>query len=339
MEFKIITDLAPIEAFEIQTNAEALEKEIAEKVAVYRTMAVTPETKAAARQDLANLRKAVAAIDQTYTAARAILLRPAEGLKGQRERLKAILNEAISNLDTQVKGFDEQEAQEKIDQLHAFFDGLLTDETREFADWERIRNPRWRNKTYDMTQAQNEIHVALGEIERSLAALRGYQEPYKSPMLVKFRETGRLDDTINVFTQIKRREATEAELRRRKEEEARRAAEEAERQKKMAVTDRRYTEGGDAQAARAAQELSDSIQSEFTRAAENSAQGNKSGETAAPAPIQRPNAQRKIVEFRVVADSASAKALGAFLRGNGIGYEILRFKNEGDETWTVPAKR
>ena len=64
------------------------------------------------------------------------------------------------------------------------------------------------------------------------------------------------------------------------------------------------------------------------------------GEAAAPAPVQNPTAQRKVVEFRVVADPVAAKALGAFLRGNGIRYEILRFQNEGDgDKWTVPAKR
>lgn len=329
-EFKVSTDLSVVRGLQITANFDELKAELTQKVESYRQMVVTPETTAAAKADLANLRRVQKNIDEVRLAWKREYMIPWDEFEAKCKELKAVLDGGISNLDTQIKGFEEAEANAKLDELHAFFDGLLTDETRDFADWEKIKNPRWKNKTYDPVQARNEIHMAVAEVERSLAALRGYPEPYKSSMLVKYKETGRLTDAINVYTLTKQREAAEAERQRQREEAARRATEEAERQKAEAA----------AQAARAAQELSDSLQGQMTRAAaENAAQGNESGETAAPTPTQRQNPLRKVVEFRVTADSASAKALGAFLRGNGIEYEILRFRNEGDERWTVPAKR
>lgn len=311
MEFKIITDLAPFEALEIQTNAAEIEKEIAEKVSIYEKMVVTPETKAAAKQDLANLRKVVAAIDQTYTTARAILLRPAEGLKGQRERLKNIVNGAIENLDTQVKDFDEQERQEKFGRLRAFFDEQNA-KAYNVAEWDKIaaRHPDWKNKGCTEDKAKSDILTEFAGIERDLQALQSQAyEQYRAMMIEKYCERYNLADAINVYTQIKRREAMEADRKKREEEEARAAAErklreaEAERQRRQIAA-----------------ETTKALNREFTRAAdENPAQGNESGESA-----QNEAPQTRRVEFWVEVTREQSVKLGRFLRENGIKYGAIK---------------
>lgn len=312
-EFKVSTDLSVVRGLKISANFDELKAELTAKVESYRTMVVTPETTAAAKQDLANLRRVQKDIDTVRLAWKREYMAPWDEFEAKCKELKAVLDGGITNLDTQIKGFEEAEANAKLDELHTFFETLLTDETREFADWEKIKNPRWKNKTYEMTAAQNEIHMAVAEVERSLMALRGYSEPYKSAMLEKYRETLRLSDAINVFTQIKRREETEAELRRRREEDARRSAEEAERQKAEAA----------AQAARAAQEPSNAMQSEMTQAAaENAAQGSEGGEEA-----QNEAPPTRYVEFWVEVTKEQSVKLGSFLRENGIRYGAI--KREG----------
>lgn len=314
MEFKIITDLAPFEALEIQTNAAEIEKEIAEKVSIYEKMVVTPETKAAAKQDLANLRKVVGAIDQTYTTARAILLRPAEGLKSQRERLKNIVNGAIDNLDTQVKRFDEQERQEKLGKLREFFDKQNA-KAYGVAEWDKIaaRHPDWKNKGCTEDKAKSDILTEFAGIERDLQAIYSpAYEPYRAMMIEKYCERYNLADAINVYTQIKRREAMEAEWKKREEEEARAAAErklmeaEAERQRRQIAA-----------------ETAQALNREFTRA---ETETPTAAEDGGDAPIQTATAVKR-VEFWVQVTSEQAKALGNFLRENGIMYGAV--KREG----------
>ena len=312
-EFKVSTDLSVVRGLQINANFDELKAELTKKVDSYRQMVVTPETTAAAKQDLANLRRVQKDIDTVRLAWKREYMAPWDEFEAKCKELKAVLDGGVSNLDTQIKGFEEAEANAKVDELRAFFESLLTDETRDFADWEKIKNPRWKNKTYDMTQAQNEIHMAVAEVKRSLAAMRGYPEPYKSSMLVKYKETGRLADAINVYTLTKQREAAEAERQRQREEVARRAKEEAERQKAEAAAQA-------AQAARTAQELSSALQSEMTHAAaENSAEG---GDGAERAENEAPKLRR--VEFWVEVSPEQSKALGRFLKENRIRYGALR---------------
>ena len=154
-------------------------------------------------------------------------------------------------------------------------------------------------------QAQNEIQMDLANIERGLAALRGYQEPYKSAMLEKFRETYDLAAAINVFTQIRRREETEAALRQRDEERKAREAAEAEQRKQ---------EQSAAQAARTAQELSNSTQNEIARAAQENA-----AQTSGAADAGR-NGQIRVIDFRIWVTPDQIAALREFLFSNGIRY-------------------
>ena len=188
-EFKVSTDLSVVRGLKISANFDELKAELTKKVESYRTMLVTPETTAAAKNDLANLRRVQKDIDTVRLAWKREYMAPWDEFEAKCKELKAVLDGGISNLDTQIKGFEEAEANAKLDELHAFFETLLTDETRDFADWEKIKNSRWKNKTYDPVQARNEIQMAVSEMERSLMALRGYTEPYKSAMLEKFRET------------------------------------------------------------------------------------------------------------------------------------------------------
>ena len=309
-EFKIETNLAEIGNKQITANFEETLATVREIVAPYTALVVTPDTIRQAAGDRARLRKMKNALDDYRKTAKAECMKPYTAFEERMKPIFAAIDEAVANIDGQVKAFEAAAEQEKLNELHAFFESLLTDETRDFADWEKIKNPRWKNKTYDPVQARNEIHMAVAEVERSLAALRGYPEPYKSSMLVKYKETGRLSDAINVYTLTKQREAAEAERNRQKEEAARRAAEEAERQKAEAA----------AQADRAAQELSNAMQSEMTHAAaENAAQGNESGESA-----QNEAPKTRRVEFWVEVTKEQSVKLGRFLRENGIKYGAIR---------------
>ena len=301
-DFIIETNLAEIGSKQIAANFEEALATVREIVAPYTALVVTPDTIKQAAGDRAKLRKMRSALDDYRKTAKTECMRPYTAFEERMKPIFTAIDEAVENIDGQVKAFEAAAEQEKMDELHAFFDSQLTDETREIADWEKIKNPRWKNKTFDLVTARNEIQMAVGGIERDLNALRNYPEPYKSVMLEKYGKEYRLSDAISWYTQTMVREA---ERKRREEEDARRAAEEA------------------ARAARTAQEITNSLAEQFPAQTEEQP---VTPPVAPDAPKRKTYPRR--VEFWVVIENAEqGKALGAFLKGNGIEYGAI--KREG----------
>lgn len=306
-EFKITTDLAKVSNTSIEANFDEALKTVEEIVAPYKALVVTPETMRAAGNDRARLRKLRSDLDGYRKAVKEAYMKPVDEYAAKMRPILAAIDDAVTNIDTQIKRFEEQATEEKLVELHAYFDGAVKEEIRGVAEWEKIKtkHPRWTNKTYSMTDAQNDIQRDLAEIKRSMDALRGYPEPYKSAMIEKFIETYDLSAAMNVFTQTKRREATEEELRRREAE--RKAAQQT----------------NAAQAARMTSALSNAlteqlpVQQAETRTAANEARENAVSE--APA-LRR-------VEFWVEVTPEQSRALGIFLKQNKIRYGAL--KREG----------
>lgn len=304
-EFTVTTDLSVVRDLKITANFDELKAALTEKVESYRTMLVTPENTAAAKSDLANLRRVQRDIDTVRLAWKREYMAPWDEFEAKCKELKAVLDSGISNLDTQVKAFEEAEINEKLDVLRQFFEETVLPATRPYADFEKIaaKYPRWKNKTYDMTAAKNDIQITLAEIDRGLNALRGMEEPYKTAMLAKFADTYRLDDAMNVMAQMKRQEQMEqarleTEARMKVAEEARKAAE----------------------AARMAQDAANEQERELTpQEAENHAVLKNEREEA----IQTEEATRR-VEFWVEITASQGRALGEFLKANGIRYGSVR---------------
>ena len=304
-EFTVTTDLSVVRNLKITANFDELKAALTEKVESYRTMLVTPENTAAAKSDLANLRRVQRDIDTVRLAWKREYMAPWDEFEAKCKELKAVLDSGISNLDTQVKAFEEAEVNEKLDELRQFFEETVLPATRPYADFEKIaaKYPRWKNKTYDMTAAKNDIQITLAEIDRGLNALRGMEEPYKTAMLAKFADTYRLDDAMNVMAQMKRQEKMEqarleTEARMKVAEEARKAAE----------------------AARMAQDAANEQERELTPPeAENHAVLKNEREEA----IQTEEATRR-VEFWVEITASQGRALGEFLKANGIRYGSVR---------------
>lgn len=190
-EFTVTTDLSVLRGLQIKANFDELKAELTKKVESYRTMVITPETTAAAKTDLANLRRVQKDIDAVRLAWKKEYMAPWDEFETQCKELKSVLDGGISNLDTQVKKFEEAEVQAKIDELHAYFDTVASvSAAGEIADFEKIRasHPKWRNRGCSMTEAQNDIQMALAEIERGVNALRNMPEAESPTVLENERE-------------------------------------------------------------------------------------------------------------------------------------------------------
>ena len=94
-EFKVSTDLSVVRGLQITANFDELKAELTQKVESYRQMVVTPETTAAAKADLANLRRVQKDIDTVRLAWKREYMAPWDEFEAKCKELKAVLGGGI----------------------------------------------------------------------------------------------------------------------------------------------------------------------------------------------------------------------------------------------------
>ena len=304
-EFMVKTDLAPVTSLVIEANWDEIKTELAAKVAAYEKMVVTPEGISAAKSDLAALRRVSKQIDEARLAWKREYMKPMDEFEATCKVLKTVVSGGIENLDAQIKGFEKQEQENKLRELESFFDEHMTADLDGYVDFEKIRvmNPKWVNKGYDIKAAQNDILMAISHVQNGIQALRGYPEEFRTVLLDTFKERLDLADVVQKYARLMETKAHE--MRREQE---RKKAEEAERERKAAES----RENG----AETAQEP----EREITRPEpEINATASGLDETAVfePQPV-------KHIEFWVEITPEQGKALGAWLKSNGIRYGSVK---------------
>lgn len=301
LKFAVQTDLARIENTPVLANFDEALAAVKEIVAPYQNLVVTPETVRNAASDRARLRKLREAVDGQRKAVKECYMKPVNEFTTAAKPILDEIDKAVNNIDVQVKAFEEQERKDKMDALRAFFAEKNTGAGADFADFDKIaaRHPDWKNKGCTPEKAQSDIIIELSGIDRGIMALRGYPDTYRAMMLEKFAERYDLADAINVFTQIKRREEQEKALAQREAE--RKAREEAER---AAAKD-----------------------GETDSSASLGMTGEERIATVPMEPRNDESADRPAVrhiEFWVEVTPEQGKALGAWLKANGIKYGSVR---------------
>lgn len=310
-EFTLKTDLAPIRDATVVANFDEALAAVRQIVATYQNLAVTPDTVREAAGDRARLRKLRDRIDDQRKAVKAAYMAPVDAYTAAAKPILDEIDAAINNIDGQVKAFEERERQEKLGRLREFFDEQNA-KACGVVEWDKIaaRHPEWKNKGCTEDKAKSDILTEFAGIERGIKALSGpgYEEKYRVPMIDKFLEKYDLYEATTLYTTLKQREAEEAA---RQQREAERARADAERKLREAEAER--------QRRQIAAETAQALNREFTRA---ETETSTAAEDGGDAPIQTAPAVKR-VEFWVEVTSEQAKALGRFLRENGIRYGAI----------------
>ena len=175
MEFKIITDLSALPQV-IETNGEELKAWLTEKVQSYNSIVVTPETIKAAKDDKAKLTKLRTALEDRRKEVKRQCMAPYEDFEQKYKELLALIDEPIGKIDTQIKALDEQEQQEKYNRVKDYFGCCMASsmDVPIDVDFDRILNPKWRNKTMKADALEKEIYDTLCRICNEVQELNSY---------------------------------------------------------------------------------------------------------------------------------------------------------------------
>lgn len=157
----------------IEFNFEELKQEITNRVAMYTNMVYTEDQVKQAKADRANLNKFVKALSDERIKVKKQYMKPYEEFEAKVNELSKIVQEPIKLIDKQVKGYEEQKKQEKLDEITNFFNS--TDHP-EWLHISQIFHEKWLNASVSMKSINEEINLRLELIKNDIATLSNLPE-------------------------------------------------------------------------------------------------------------------------------------------------------------------
>ena len=204
-EFKITSDLSAVKQQIISANFDEVKAWLQENLAPYVDMVVQEDDIPAAKTYRANIRKVRDRIDECRKEAKNAALAPYIDFENKSKVLTSLCDSAAGALDIQIKGFEEKEADAKIAALKAFYDESMMKQTPLVLDclpWERVNNPKWRNKTFSADAAQKEIADAIEHTVTDIYAIgeMGARDP--AYLLDYYKQTHDLAKVLAKATEL-----------------------------------------------------------------------------------------------------------------------------------------
>lgn len=229
IEFHITSDLQELRKQAIEANFEETKAWLTENLEPLRTMAVTPESTAQAKQYRATVRKIRDHIDESRKMAKAAALEAYSSFETKCKELTALCEETAGALDVQIKAMEEAAEQEKKNRLAEYFAQVVGD-MAEWLTFDDCFNPKWLNATYAESTAQMDVCAAIDRCRADLNAIRALHSEFETTLLDEYTRTRNISAVLVKNETLGRMKAAEEE-RKRKEAEAAAKYEAAQQQK------------------------------------------------------------------------------------------------------------
>ena len=193
---------------EIKWNYDEIKAEVAAQTEHYATAVYTDDLIKAAKADRAKLNKFVKAIKDRRTEVRKKLLAPDEEFGRQVDEIVGIVQKAISNIDTQVKDYEQRLRDEKTQKIRDVYEEMIGG-IRDVLPFEKVFQPEWANSTFSISKAKDLIFRTINAVHDGLDIIDRSDSPYAGDMKKVFLET------YDIGKAMERRNQLEEEAKRR----------------------------------------------------------------------------------------------------------------------------
>lgn len=154
----------------ITFNYEELKQELLTKVSVYETMIYSEDQIKAAKADRANLNRLKKALNDERIRREKEYMQPFNSFKMQVNEIIGIIDKPCAVIDKQVKAFEEQQKEEKLEKIKTFWETQILEKNG--VQFEQIMDQKWLNASVSMKTIEDEIKVKGGRIIDDLAVIR-----------------------------------------------------------------------------------------------------------------------------------------------------------------------
>lgn len=283
MELRIEPYKAPEQ---ILFNYEELKAELMRKASVYASLVYTEDQIKEAKADRANLNRLKKALNDERIRREKEYMQPFSTFKAQITEIISIIDKPCAVIDKQVKAFEDQQKEEKLNAIREYFNGHPSVEGIETLRLEQIFVDKWLNASVSMKSIKEAIDTKMGQIMDDLAVVANLPS-------YAFEARQMYLSTLDLAKAV-------SEAHRLQEMAEKKAAYEAEQARRMAPPDFANLKPGDKVSFAGATETADDIRPEV------------------PAePV------REWVSFQAFLTVEEAKALGQYMRSQGIKYKAI----------------
>lgn len=177
MEFKIYNPQEDGFLQEIDWNYEELKTEIQKKANDYMNLVYTADQIKDAKKDRAKLNKFVTALEDKRKEIKKQVMQPYTAFEKQEKELIGIVNQAVANIDTQIKGYEEAVRQEKLEKVKEIYQNTIGDLDRT-VPFEKIYKDSWLNVSTTLKSITTEIAEIRDKVDSDLKVISADTSPY-----------------------------------------------------------------------------------------------------------------------------------------------------------------
>lgn len=214
----------------IDWNFDELKAEITKRSEAYMNLVYSNEQMKVAKKDRANLRKFVTALEDKRKEIKKQILVPYSDFETKEKELVGIVNQAIENIDTQVKGYEEGLRQEKLAKVKEIYVEEIKDLDRTIP-FEKVYKESWLNASTTLKSVREEIASIYAKVDADLKILNADTSPYvfemKEEYLKDFDLTAALAKKQKLEETAKKKAAFEEQKKQREAEQQARLLKEA----------------------------------------------------------------------------------------------------------------
>lgn len=177
MEFKIYNPQEEGFLKEIDWNYEELKTEIQKKANDYMNLVYTADQIKDAKKDRAKLNKFATALEDKRKEIKKQVMQPYTSFEKQEKELIGIVNQAVANIDTQIKGYEEAVRQEKLEKVKEIYQKTIGDLDRT-VPFEKIYKDSWLNVSTTLKSITTEIAEIRDKVDSDLKVINADTSPY-----------------------------------------------------------------------------------------------------------------------------------------------------------------
>lgn len=211
LELKIVSPSPEGFVQEIIWNADEIAAEVAAKVGYYKRLVYTEDQVAEAKKDRAQLNKFITALKDKDREIKGLCLKPYDAFHNQMLKIISLVEEPAKLIDTQVKGFEDKQRQQKLQDIRDMYD------SKGFWPWltlERMMErhdsicKKWMNKSCSMKQIESDMTSIQHKMGEDILLINGLKEGAQAA-LSEYRRT--MDATTAMAAGTRYMEARRAE--------------------------------------------------------------------------------------------------------------------------------
>lgn len=230
MELKIFNPAEDGFLKSIDWNFDELKQEIVKKSDDYMNLVYSNDQIKEAKKDRANLRKFIAALEDKRKEIKKQVMIPYTDFEAKEKELVAIVDQAVANIDTQIKGYEEATRQEKLAKVKEIYTECIGDLDRT-VPFEKIFKESWLNTTTTLKSIREEISSLYKKIDQELKIINADTSSYVYEMKEEYLKNFDLSEAMAKKQQLEetaqKKAMFEEQKKKEEEEKNRRLAEEA----------------------------------------------------------------------------------------------------------------